>query len=88
MLFTVIMVKVLTWILHPSPEKEIKMYETNIIKAFKYSQNYSLHSVQSIWKSINANYHFTCAQQQIISLLPFDLFDSIQDSLSFQIIVQ
>ena len=54
--FIVIMVKVLTWILHPSPEKEIKMYETNIIKAFKYYQNYSIHDTiyLEIWKSINA----------------------------------
>ena len=41
--FVVIMVKVLTWILHPSPEKEIKMYETKIIKAFKYPDNYPIY---------------------------------------------
>ena len=51
LVFIVILIKVLTWILHPSPEKEIKMYKTKIIKAFKYYQNYSIHD--TIYLEIN-----------------------------------
>ena len=37
------MVKLLTWILHPSPEKEIRMNKTKSNKAFKYHQNFPIH---------------------------------------------
>ena len=41
-IFFVIMVKLLTWILHPSPEKEIRMNKAKSNKAFKYYQNYPI----------------------------------------------